>query len=66
MLGWLVRALLVIAFGTYRFVDVLYAALLPCGAPTLQVLCPVETRERPMLPVPENGGLLTVPLVRCV
>ena len=59
-------ALLVIAFGTFRFVDVLHAALLQCGAPILQFLCPVQTRERPMMPAPENGGLLTVELACCM
>ncbi len=59
-------ALLVIAFGTFRFVDVLYAALLRCGAPTLQVLCPAQMRERPMMAAPENGGLRAAALAQCV
>jgi hypothetical protein len=66
MPDWLMLALLAIKFGTFRFVDVLYAALLLCGAPTLQILCPVETRERPMMPARENGRLLAVALALCV
>jgi hypothetical protein len=66
MPDWLMLALLAIKFGTFRSVGVLHAALLRCGAPRLQDSCPVQTRERPVRPAPENGGLLTVPLVRCV
>lgn len=65
MRGWLILALLVIAFGTFRFVDVLHAALLRCRAPTWQVSCQEQTWERPMMPAPENGALLTAQLACC-